>query len=136
MLDASPLLKETCLRQVVSDKWFHHAVGSARRGDPAPVGPWHVALAYIYIYIERERERERDNVYLNSNNDNGNNNNNEHNNDNTKSNNTEDEEAVGGDPDALLFFCLLRLYVLTPSPPTKSLDFRGFDSSRLRINGL
>ena len=30
-------------------------------------------------------------------------------------------------------FMLLRLFAYTPSPPTKSLGFRGFDSSRLLI---
>ena len=55
------------------------------------------------------------------------NNHNDNNDSNNKSNNNDNDN----DNNVIAFGYATFRYLSTPSPPTKSLDFRGFDSSRL-----
>ena len=60
LLHYSPFLKNTCVGEVVLDKWSPLIVGTLFR--TLVLRETHISLS-IYIYIYRERERERD-VYI------------------------------------------------------------------------
>ena len=106
MLHDSPLLKKTCVGQVVSDEWFPpkvHAREEARElGDDADAGDAgevrdEEAQAALHLHMimtirRRRRRRRRNTINNNNNNDinmyNKNNNNNQNNNNNNNNTNT------------------------------------------------